>query len=358
MIKLLQEFYRRHFSDPQALLLALLIVGGLAVVIVTGAMLLPVFAAIVVAYLLDDVVDILERYRISRSRGVWLVFLVFLAALLFIIFGLIPLLSIQISHLVAELPNMLSRGQDALAALPQKYSFISEEQLVDIMTAVRRQIGAFGQSALSFSVARIPGVITSIVYLILMPLLVLFFLKDKARILDWLRQYLPDDRRLMHGVWVEMDRQIGNYVRGKFWEVLIVGVATAAVFVVMGMNYAILLGVLVGLSVLIPYIGAVVVTIPVVIIAYFQWDWTAPFFYLILAYSIVQALDGVVLVPLLFSEVVNLHPIAIIVAVLFFGGLWGFWGVFFSIPLASFVQVLLTSWPRVDDSQHPAEEGT
>lgn len=348
MISLLKEFYRRHFSDPQALLLALLIVGGLLVVTLTGTMLMPVFAAIVVAYLLDDVVAILQRYRVSRSHAVWLVFLVFLAALLFIIFGLIPLLSAQISHLVSELPKMLSRGQDALEALPQKYAFISEDQVVEIMTTVRRQLGAFGQGVLSFSVAQIPGVITSIVYLILMPLLVLFFLKDKVRILAWVRQFLPEDRRLMLGVWREMDRQIGNYVRGKFWEVLIVGVATGAVLAAMGMNYAILLGVVVGLSVLIPYIGAVVVTIPVVLIAFFQWGWSATTFYLLLAYGIVQALDGLILVPLLFSEVVNLHPIAIIVAVLFFGGLWGFWGVFFAIPLASFVQVLLTAWPRVD----------
>lgn len=348
MIFLLKEFYRRHFSDPQALILALLIVGGFAVVTMTGTMLMPVFAAIVVAYLLNDVVSMLQKYRVARPQAVWLVFLVFLAALLYLIFGLFPLLSIQVTHLVGELPKMLSRGQDALEALPQKYSFISDDQVVEIMTAVRRQIGDLGQGVLSFSVAQIPGVITTIVYLILMPLLVLFFLKDKAKILDWLSRFLPDDRRLMEGVWHQMDRQIGNYVRGKFWEVLIVGVATGVVLAVMGMNYAILMGVLVGLSVLVPYIGAVVVTVPVVLIAFFQWGWSAQLFYLLLAYGIVQALDGVILVPLLYSEVVNLHPIAIIVAVLFFGGLWGFWGVFFAIPLASFVQVLLTSWPRVD----------
>jgi putative permease len=348
MIALLKEFYRRHFSDPQALILAMLIVLGFIVVTITGTMLMPVFAAIVVAYLLDDVVAILQKYRISRPHAVWFVFLIFLASLLFIIFGLIPLLSTQVSHLVGELPNMLSRGQEALEALPQKYSFISDDQVVEIMNTVRRQLGTFGQGVLSFSVAQIPGLITTIVYLILMPLLVLFFLKDKARILAWVRQFLPNDRRLMHGVWREMDRQIGNYVRGKFWEVLIVGVATGAVLAAMGMNYAILLGALVGVSVLVPYIGAVVVTIPVVLIAFFQWGWSAYFFYLLLAYGIVQALDGVILVPLLFSEVVNLHPIAIIVAVLFFGGMWGFWGVFFAIPLASFVQVLLTAWPRID----------
>jgi putative permease len=107
-----------------------------------------------------------------------------------------------------------------------------------------------------------------------------------------------------------------------------------------------LLGALVGLSVIIPYIGAVVVTIPVAVIAYFQWGWSADFAYLMVAYAIIQAIDGNVIVPLLFSEVVDLHPIAIIVAVLVFGGLWGFWGVFFAIPLATLVQATLNARPR------------
>jgi putative permease len=143
-----------------------------------------------------------------------------------------------------------------------------------------------------------------------------------------------------------MDLQLGNYVRGKFWEILIVGVVTYIGFVVLGLKYAILLGVLVGLSVLVPYLGAAVVTVPVAVVAYFQWGWGSEFAILMIVYGVIQALDGNLLVPLLFSEVVNLHPVAIIVSVLFFGGLWGFWGVFFAIPLATLVKALITSWPR------------
>ena len=103
---------------------------------------------------------------------------------------------------------------------------------------------------------------------------------------------------------------------------------------------------LVGLSVVIPYIGATLVTIPVLLIAWFQWGWTSDFGWLALTYFVIQALDGNVLVPLLFSEVVNLHPVAIMVAILVFGGFWGFWGVFFAIPLATLVQAILVAWPR------------
>jgi putative permease len=95
----------------------------------------------------------------------------------------------------------------------------------------------------------------------------------------------------------------------------------------MDLNYAMLLAVLMGVQVIIPYIGATLVTFPVVAVAYFQWGLSGDdFMYIVIAYSIIQALDGVVLVPVLFSEAVNLHAVAIIIAILFFGGLWGFWG--------------------------------
>src|SRR5690606_29576912 len=116
-------------------------------------------------------------------------------------------------------------------------------------------------------------------------------------------------------------------------------------FSLFGLNYATLLSFLVGLSVIIPYVGAVIVTIPIAIIAYFQWGISSEWSYLMLTYLIIQALDANVLVPLLFSEVVGLHPVAIIIAVLFFGGIWGVGGVFFAIPLATLVQAILKAWP-------------
>ena len=110
-------------------------------------------------------------------------------------------------------------------------------------------------------------------------------------------------------------------------------------------NYAVLLGLLVGLSVIVPYIGATLVTIPVVVVAYFQFGVSLQFYWLVGAYAVIQILDGNVLVPLLFSEVVNLHPVAIVIAVLFFGGVWGLWGVFFAIPLATLINAILSAWP-------------
>lgn len=346
MIKVLKDFYQRYLSDPQAAILVILVVAGFSVILVMGNMLLPVFAGIVIAYLLDDLVVKLKSYGIRRRYGVWVAYLVFLAGLLLVIFGLIPLLSAQITALVRELPQMIAAGQRALQAIPENYPFIDEQQISDALRSLQRQLTGFGQQVVSFSLNRIPGLITTVVYLVLMPLLVFFFLKDKWRILMWADRYIPENRELMTRVWKEMDQQLGNYVRGKFWEALIVGAVSAIAFGLLGMNYAFLLGVGIGLSVIIPYVGAVLVTFPVIFIAYFQWGWSPEFAYAMIAYTVIQSLDGAILVPLMFSEVVNIHPIAIIVAVLVFGGLWGFWGVFFAIPLATFVQALITAWPR------------
>jgi len=328
--------------------LAVVLLAGFFIIFLTGEMLAPVIASIIIAYLLEGLVGVFERNALPRLVAVLVVFVGFMAFMAFVTFALLPLLSRQATQLFQLLPEMLTSGQDALMRLPQRYpELFSEAQIRDLIDSVRIEALSYGQHVVSLSVSSVVSVITVGVYLVLMPLLVFFFLKDKSRIVNWFIRFLPNDRGLLTQVWGEVDGQIGNYVRGKFIEIVIVWIVTYLTFAIMGMQFATLLGVLVGLSVLIPYIGAAAVTLPVAILAYFQWGVSPEFWWLMLAYGIIQALDGNVLVPLLFSEVVNLHPVAIIVAILVFGGLWGFWGVFFAIPLATLVQAVLKAWPTL-----------
>ena len=346
-LKYLGDWFRRHFSDPQVMVLAVFVAAIVAVVLLLGQMLMPALASIVIAYLLEGFVLLLERRGWPRLAAVIAVFVLFMLFVVSVLVGVLPLVYRQVSDLVQQLPQMLTQGQQALMGLPQRYpDLVSVAQIEAAMDAMRREVVGYGQTLLSVSVSSLVGVITLLLYLILMPLLVFFFLKDKDLILGWFGRYLPRHRAIADSVWADVDRQISNYVRGKFWEILLVWAVSFITFSAFGLNYAMLLALLVGLSVIIPYIGASVVTVPVVLIAWFQWGWTAPFVWLTVAYLIIQALDGNVLVPLLFSEVVNLHPVAIIVAILIFGGIWGFWGVFFAIPLATVVQAILTAWPR------------
>lgn len=345
-MQLIKDWFQRNLSNQQLVILLSIIVLGFFVILFTGDILAPVLASIVIAYLLQSVVRKLQFLNIPRLFAVLIAFTIFLLVVLLLMFYIIPELLIQITQLVPQLPEMIEKGFVQFQGALQRSQFITEEQILDIINNIKSEISSYGQSLLVTVSSSIPDIISIIVYLVLVPLLVFFFLKDKDILMAWLRNFMPRNTELSDEVWRDVDSQIGNYVRGKMLEILVVWITCYIVFALMGLNYAILLAAAVGFSVIIPYIGAVVVTIPVALVAYFQWGWSSDFAYLMVAYFIIQGIDGSVIVPLLFSEVVNLHPIAIIVAVLFFGGLWGFWGVFFAIPLATVVQAIIKAWPN------------
>ncbi|NDY43070.1 AI-2E family transporter [Dissulfurirhabdus thermomarina] len=354
-MKPFRDWFHRYLSDPQAVILAFLLGLGTVIILTLGRMLAPVLASLVIAYLLQGPVARMERLGLPRLAAVSLVFLLFMAVLVFILLGLLPLLSRQVGQFLHDLPAMIAGGQQALLRLPERYpDFVTEAQLTQLMATLRAEVMGIGQHLLSLSLASVLGLLTLLVYLVLMPLLVFFFLKDKERILAWVTELLPEERGLAAEVWAEMDRQLGNYIRGKVWEILIVWTASTATFAWLGLKFSMLLGLFVGLSVLIPYVGATVMTFPVALIAYSQWGWSADFAWTVAAYLVIQVLDGNLLVPLLLSEVVNLHPVAIIVAILVFGGLWGLWGVFFAIPLATLVHSVIRAWQKVGARKAPA----
>lgn len=346
---------QRYFSDEEAVIFFLLLVAGFSVVIFMGTMLAPFLASVVLAYLLAGVVRKLEDIHVPFKLAVVLVFLVFVSLLSALVLVVFPLVWRQLMALIDELPGMLSTGQQLLLLLPEQYpSLISQEQMQELIGVAAVEIGQVGQKLVSLSLASVPNLFAIIIYLVLVPILVFFLLKDRDLLINWFVNHLPEKRVFMTGIWREMDQQLANYIRGKFIEIVIVGVATYLGLIAFGVQYSALLGVLVGLSVLVPYIGAAVVTVPVVLIGMFQFGLNDTFFYMLLVYGVIQALDGNVLVPLLFSEAVNLHPVAIIVAVLAFGGIWGFWGIFFAIPLATLLKAILYAWPRAVDATEPA----
>jgi putative permease len=345
-MNIVRAWYNRYISDPQVVILALLLIAGFVIMMTLGEMLAPVMAGVIIAFLLDGVVEKCRHFGAPRLPAVVLVFLLFMSFLVFALLWMMPRLSSQLTQLVHQLPNWIAQGQDALQQLPEKYpNLFTQTQVNDLIAAIRSEITALGQRVLSLSVASVVSLMTVMVYIILVPVLAFFFLKDKETILGWFGQRLPRERRLANQVWHDVNLQVSNYVRGKVWEIFIVGVVSYATFTMMGLQYTLLLATMVGLSVIIPYVGAAVITVPVGLVAYFQWGWAAEFGWVLLAYGVIQTLDGYLLVPLLFSEVVDLHPVAIIIAILVFGGLWGFWGVFFAIPLATLVQAVLKAWP-------------
>ena len=347
MIEMFKSWYNRRFTDPQAMGLAAILLFGFVSIYFFSDLIAPLLVAIVLAYLLEWPVRLLnEKLKCPRLVAAMLVLGSFISLVFVVVLVLIPNLWAQLANLLSDLPHMFNRFNEWFLSLPERYPELIDAQTVEsIFGTVKEKILSLGESALKLSLASIMNLVTLGIYAFLVPLMVFFLLKDKRQLIDGVSRFLPRNRTLASKVWVEMQQQIANYIRGKLLEILVVTAVTYAIFLTFGLNYPLLLAVAVGFSVLVPYIGAVLVTIPVVLDAIFQFGDTHTFWYILIAFVVSQLLDGNLLVPFLFSEVVNLHPLIIIIAVLIFGGLWGFWGVFFAIPLATLVKAVVNAWP-------------
>ena len=346
MIPIIRNWIDRYFHNEESVLLLVLLVVSFVIIWTMGDDLGPVIVAIIIAFLMQGMVVWMREKGVPHLLSVTIALLLLLGIMTAIMLFIIPVVSQQSIKLFNELPGMLIQWRELLLLLPEKYpSFVSEEQVDQLIRHLSNELALITQSIVSFSLANLPVLFVILLYFVLVPLLVFFFLKDGSQILAWVGSLLPKERPVMSKIWVEMNQQIANYVRGKVTEILLVAAVSCVSFVILDLKYAMLLGLAVGLSVVIPYIGAVVVTIPVLLIGYFQWGFSYELLYLTIVYLVIQGLDGNLLVPVLFSEAVKLHPVAIILAVLVFGGLWGFWGVFFAIPLATLVKAICNAWP-------------
>ncbi|MCE0494470.1 AI-2E family transporter [Vibrio salinus] len=350
MFDMINRWYKRRFSDPRAVSLFAILFFGFIVIYFFGHLIAPLLVAIVLAYLLEWPVSKLSQLGLPRTLAVILVILLFVGFMLLAFFGLVPTIWEQVGNLLNDIPSMYARLQTSIAHIPEQYPELANLKIVEsVMDNAKDQALSMGEKVVKGSFSSLLSLATLSIYLILVPLLIFFLLKDKKEMITTLGSVLPKERELAYQVWVEMNQQISNYINGKVLEIVIVGGVSYATFALLDLRYAVLLSVAVGFSVLIPYIGAAAVTIPVAIVGIFQWGFTSDFYWLLIAYGIIQALDGNVLVPVLFSEAVNLHPVAIIVAVLVFGGLWGFWGVFFAIPLATLVKAVWKAVPAQEE---------
>lgn len=345
MFELFKAWKERHFSDPQRVILGIMLLAGAGLAYFLGSLLTPVLISIIIAYLLDGMVALIQRSHLPRLPAVWIVFLVFMIGMVVMILWLIPLTVKQISQLVQQLPGMLATAQSQLLQLPTTYpDLISENQVRQIIEFLNTGISTLGKQVLTVSFASVVGLLHVVVYLVLVPFMVFFLLKDKALILAWGRRFLPDNMDLTESVWQEANVQVTNYIRGKGWELLIIWGVSYVVFKALGLQFSLLISLFVGLSVIIPYIGVTVMGFVMALVAFIQWGWGREFISAMVAYAIIQILDGNLLAPLMLSGVVNLHPVAIVVAVLLAGGLWGIWGLFFAIPLATLANAVIKAW--------------
>ncbi len=342
MRNFLNKFFDRFFSNEESVYFAILLITSFIFILLFGNVLLPVIISLVIAFLLNGLMVTLISFNLSRRISFSITLLIFFSFYLSLFMAL-PSLGAQINNLLQNLPSIVASFQDTLSNMN---NYFSEEDIELIFSNLSSQINNLLSSALGQLAGTVSLMFNAILYAIMIPLMVFFFLKDKEELLPIAASVLPKENDFMKSVFSEMNGQLFNYVTGKFIEMLIVATFSYIVFATLGLPYAVLIAILVGLSVIIPIFGAILVTIPVVLIGLYEWGMTENFYWLLGLYLGIQMLDGNVLVPLLFSNRNNLHPVIIIIAVLFFGGIWGFWGLFFAIPLATFIKAIINSWPE------------
>ena len=351
MFEQVNKVLKSIFSNEETIIFSLVILLFFLVISFFGSIITPFMISIVVAYLLVGMQKKIQSYDVSANVALIITFSVFIITGAALLIWLVPLLYIQLQAFILDVPNLINNFLDFISGLPAKFpDLVSSEQISIFFQAVSEEASAIAQNIVKSSISGIQSAITFLLYIILFPILVYFFLFDRKNIIEGFIKIIPGKREMLTNIWAEMDIQLSNYVRGKTIEIFIVGIAAAIIFVSLGLKYSALLSVLVGLSVIIPFVGAFLVTIPIVVVGLLQFGLGTEFYLLIGLYLLLQALDGNLLVPIIFSETVKLHPVVIILAVFIFGSMFGFWGVFFSIPIATFIKAVWNAWPSSPNS--------
>ena len=347
MLEEINNLFRKIFSNEETLVFAILLIVAFLILFFLGNILTPFLISIIFAYLLVGMQKRLEDYGLNSSIALILTYSFFLLLGIALMVWLGPLVYQQLESLVLEIPKWVNALMIFVQNVPEKYpDLVSSDQITAFLQSLSGQLTAISQDFLKASIAGIQNTVTIAINLILLPILVFFFLFDRESIISGFLNILPKERAMLNKVWVEMDSQLSNYARGKAIEIGIVGSTAAIIFMYFGLEYVALLSVLVGFSVLIPYLGAFIVTLPVAAVGLLQFGLSFDFWLLMGAYLVLQILDGNLLVPILFSDAVKLHPVIIMLAVFVFGGMFGFWGVFFAIPIATLIKAIWNSWPK------------
>ena len=350
MLSYLSHLLHRYLSNEESVAFLLLLIGLAVAFYFFSQALMPLLISLVVVFLLLDPIHLCARYlRMSYKLAAVLVYLLFLSALIALFIYVLPNIISQLQNFAGQIAPMVEFFNDWLNKQILAYpEFFATQDSTEILQELTNRIGSIGQDFVTSLLLSVNTAVTYLIYFVLVPVMVFFILMDKDKLGTSVVRLLPTKRDFMREVWAQMQTQASNYVRGKAVEIAVIGVISFVIFWFLDLQFSLLLGLSVGLSVVIPYVGAALVTVPVVLVALFQFGTTEQFWWVVAWYAAIQVFDGNILVPWLFSEAVNLHPLTIILAVLIFGSLWGVLGVFFAIPLATFIKVIAANWPLAE----------
>lgn len=320
------------------------------IVVIASNVLMPLIIAVLLYYLLDPLVSLLSK----KMNRIWAVAIVFI--LIFFIIGLltaflIPLLEDQVTNLIETMPvfieNVLSEVQTFSQNLPAN-DFFSQliEQAQSIADSLFNNFG----DILSTGLTNVSGLVSSVTNvfftLAVSPIILFFLLKDEEKIVRGLLYLMPPKWRqgLIH-IGTEVNIQVGAYIKGQFTIAVINGVMMYIGFLLIGLNYAGVLGVFGGFMSIIPYIGPTVTFIPALIIAMF--DSFTQVLLLIVVWLVIQFVEGNLIEPNIMGKQLQVHPVTIIITLLVMGDLFGLFGLVFGIPMYAILKVIVTYYFRL-----------
>lgn len=332
-------------SEKWTLLAALVVTSVLLYLL--APILTPFLVAAMLAYMGDPLVDRLEARKLSRTAGVALVFSVIVLLLLVALLVILPLLEQQFVRLIEVVPDytaiLMQRITDILVnqlgVAPETFDLA---RLKDLLLAkwatVGGVAGVVAQSVFSSSMT----VVAWLMNLLLIPVVTFYLLRDwdefAARVSELVpRRVAPDVARLARN----SDEVLGAFLRGQLMVMLALGLIYSVGLGILGLEFALLIGMAAGLLSFVPYMGAIGGLVMAGLAAYLQFhDW--PHFFGVLAvFGVGQLLEGMVLTPKLVGDRIGLHPVAVMFAVMAGGQLFGFFGVLLALPVAAVVMVLL-----------------
>lgn len=320
------------------------------IVVIASNVLMPLIIAILLYYLLDPLVSLLSK----KMNRIWAVAIVFI--LIFFIIGLltaflIPLLEDQVTNLIETMPvfieNVLSEAQTISQNLPANDFF---SQLIEQAQSVADSLFNNFGDILSTGLTNVSGLVSSVTNvfftLAVSPIILFFLLKDEEKIVRGLLYLMPPKWRqgLIH-IGTEVNIQVGAYIKGQFTIAVINGVMMYIGFLLIGLNYAGVLGVFGGFMSIIPYIGPTVTFIPALIIAMF--DSFTQVLLLIVVWLVIQFVEGNLIEPNIMGKQLQVHPVTIIITLLVMGDLFGLFGLVFGIPMYAILKVIVTYYFRL-----------
>ncbi|MFJ4434171.1 AI-2E family transporter [Pseudomonas sp. NPDC089395] len=308
----------------------------------------PFLVGILLAYLADPLVDRLERLGLSRTWGVVVVFSLFTLILLALLLVLVPMLAKQLLRLYELAPQMLDWLQhEALPWVQHRLGLADGFWKFDkIKAAIGEHMGQTTDIVgvlLSQATASSLALLAWLANLVLIPVVGFYLLRDWDVMMAKLRGLLPRQRESqVVGLAAECHEVLGAFVRGQLMVMLALGVIYSAGLMLVGLELGLLIGMLAGLAAIVPYMGFIIGIGAALVAGLFQFGGDLyPMLGIVAVFMVGQALEGMVLTPLLVGDRIGLHPVAVIFAILAGGELFGFTGVLLALPVAAVIMVLL-----------------